>query len=146
MRTPLRLAPLAVLAVACSDSAPPKNVAVVKSDDAPFVVETSSTDDPLSCAIDENGMSSCGDPMNIDPTRHFGHDPRFAKGKIPVDTETFHCGFCEEIGRNDSCAGATQGAVWYGLWEDAVAESERTGKPLLIHLGSPRHLRVCGVW
>ena len=43
------------------------------------------------------------------------------------------------------------GIVWYGTWEDAMAEKERTGKPVLLHFGSPRcpsSQKVCvpGVW
>lgn len=42
------------------------------------------------------------------------------------------------------------GIVWYGTWEDAVAEVERTGKPLMLHMGSPRcpNGTVCvpGTW
>ena len=32
----------------------------------------------------------------------------------------------------------TDGIVWYGTWEDAMAEKERTGKPVMLHFGSPR--------
>ncbi len=43
------------------------------------------------------------------------------------------------------------GIVWYGTWEAAMAEKERTGKPVMLHMGSPRcpaksgH-RVPGTW
>lgn len=43
------------------------------------------------------------------------------------------------------------GIAWYGTWEDAMAEKERTGKPVMLHMGSPRcpaksgH-RVPGTW
>jgi hypothetical protein len=30
------------------------------------------------------------------------------------------------------------GIVWYGTWEAAMAEKERTGKPVMLHFGSPR--------
>ena len=42
------------------------------------------------------------------------------------------------------------GIVWYGTWEDAMAEKERTGKPVMVHFGSPRcpNGTVCvpGTW
>lgn len=42
------------------------------------------------------------------------------------------------------------GIVWYGTWEDAIAEVERTGKPLMLHFGSPRcpekGVNVPGTW
>ncbi len=43
-----------------------------------------------------------------------------------------------------------QGIVWYGTWEAAMAEKERTGKPVALHFGSPRcpSADVCvpGTW
>ena len=30
------------------------------------------------------------------------------------------------------------GIVWYGTWEAAMAEKELTGKPVMLHMGSPR--------
>lgn len=42
------------------------------------------------------------------------------------------------------------GIVWYGTWEDAMAEMDRTGKPVALHFGSPRRPKdeVCvpGAW
>ncbi len=43
------------------------------------------------------------------------------------------------------------GIVWYGTWEAAMAEKERTGKPVMLHFGSPRapsEQTVCvpGMW
>ena len=42
------------------------------------------------------------------------------------------------------------GIVWYGTWEGAMAERDRTGKPVLLHFGSPRRPKekVCvpGAW
>ncbi|MEO0652647.1 MAG: hypothetical protein AAFZ65_18385 [Planctomycetota bacterium] len=42
------------------------------------------------------------------------------------------------------------GIVWYGTWEAAMAEKERTGKPVALHFGSPRcpNGTVCvpGTW
>lgn len=42
------------------------------------------------------------------------------------------------------------GIVWYGTWEDALAERDRTGKPVAVHFGSPRRPKdfVCvpGAW
>ncbi len=42
----------------------------------------------------------------------------------------------------------TNGIVWYGTWEAAMAEVERTGKPVLLHMGSPRDRLTCvpGYW
>lgn len=129
MRSLATIVPLALLASACSENQAAEALTAQCSLDSP-------------CWPDSQEVS-----LNIDPQRHFGHERAFVEGSLPVDTETFHCGFCEEVVTGaDSCAGATKGAVWYGLWEDAVAEVERTGKPLLIHFGSPRHIEVCGVW
>lgn len=42
------------------------------------------------------------------------------------------------------------GIVWYGTWEDAMAEKQRTGKPVMLHMGSPRcasaGVKVPGTW
>ena len=42
------------------------------------------------------------------------------------------------------------GIVWYGTWEAAMDEVERTGKPVMLHFGSPRCPKetVCvpGTW
>lgn len=45
----------------------------------------------------------------------------------------------------------TDGIVWYGTWEAAMAEKERTGRPVMLHFGSPRapsEQTVCvpGMW
>ena len=42
----------------------------------------------------------------------------------------------------------TGGIVWYGTWEAAMAEVERTGKPVMLHMGSPRDRLTCipGYW
>ena len=42
----------------------------------------------------------------------------------------------------------SDGIVWYGTWEDAMAEKERTGKPIMLHMGSPRCPTTCvpGTW
>ncbi len=99
------------------------------------------------CAPNEPGAGTCSDPMDIDPLRHYGKAPGLRDGAVPVDSGLHHCGFCEqEVTSDDACATAQRDANWYGLWEDAVAESKRTGKPLLVHMGSPRHIRVSGVW
>ena len=40
------------------------------------------------------------------------------------------------------------GIIWYGTWETAMAERARTGKPVMLHMGSPRdrETRVPGYW
>ncbi|MFT7669243.1 MAG: hypothetical protein ACI8X5_001943 [Planctomycetota bacterium] len=40
------------------------------------------------------------------------------------------------------------GIVWYGAWEDAMAEVERSGRPVMLHMGSPRCPDTCvpGTW
>lgn len=40
------------------------------------------------------------------------------------------------------------GIVWYGTWEEAMKERERTGMPVMLHMGSPRDrsTRVPGAW
>jgi hypothetical protein len=71
-----------------------------------------------------------------------------ARGDIDFEGVGYHCDFCEkEVTRDDAAATASaSGIVWYGIWEDALAEVQRTGKPLLLHFGSPRVMQVCGVW
>lgn len=46
---------------------------------------------------------------------------------------------------------SADGIAWYGTWEAAMAEKERTGKPVMLHMGSPRcpakpGYRVPGTW
>ncbi len=55
------------------------------------------------------------------------------------------------LGGNDPLSQPVPGGiVWYGTWEDAIAEVERTGKPLMLHFGSPRcpeqGVNVPGTW
>jgi hypothetical protein len=40
------------------------------------------------------------------------------------------------------------GVIWYGTWEGAMAERDRSGKPIMLHMGSPRDrsTRVPGAW
>lgn len=56
-----------------------------------------------------------------------------------------------ELGEADPLSiPVTDGIVWYGTWEDAMAEKERTGKPVMLHFGSPRcpskGVNVPGTW
>ena len=44
----------------------------------------------------------------------------------------------EPGGKDPLSIPVTDGIVWYGTWEDAMAEKERTGKPVMLHFGSPR--------
>ena len=64
------------------------------------------------------------------------------------DDDIFHCALCRDaITRDDALTEAIpSGIVWYGEWEDALAEMDRTGRPLLLHFGSPQVMDVCGVW
>ncbi len=70
------------------------------------------------------------------------------KGELDPSAITSFDHFCEDvITSNDNAVTAVEnGITWYGRWEDAVAEVQRTGKPLLVHFGSPRVMQVCGVW
>lgn len=162
MRT-LAVLPAAILAAACSQAGSDEvilqasTVALAPAVDGPTTAPAGvrntlalpidlDPNDPLACGPEGFGALECGDPADIDPARHFGKHPGLRAGEVPVDCGLHHCGFCEEVGHDDDCAGATRDVNWYGLWEDAVAEAERTGKPLLIHMGSPRHIRVPGVW
>lgn len=79
------------------------------------------------------------DPLALDALAHGMLDPS------SVDS---HCAFCDRVVTADDAEASAveQGIVWYGVWEDAVAEVERTGRPLLVHFGSPRVMQVCGVW
>jgi len=54
----------------------------------------------------------------------------------------------EEGGDDPACIPVTDGIVWYGTWEAAMAEMERTGKPVMLHMGSVRDRTTCvpGVW
>ena len=48
----------------------------------------------------------------------------------------------------DTLLPVPDGIVWYGTWKDAMAEMERTGKPVMLHMGSPRERNSCvpGTW
>lgn len=36
--------------------------------------------------------------------------------------------------------------AWYGIWEDAKAEAERSGRPILLMSAAPRCNDVPGMW
>lgn len=61
--------------------------------------------------------------------------------------------FLEEVQPGDFdplSLAVADGIVWYGTWEAAMAEYERTGKPVMLHFGSPRcpdnEVCVPGTW
>ena len=68
--------------------------------------------------------------------------------KDDFDKSRFHCKFCalDATETDPLSIPVTNGIVWYGTWEDAMAEKERTGKPVMLHFGSPRCQNVPGVW
>lgn len=69
-------------------------------------------------------------------------------GTLDWERIEYHCDFCALILRGeDRLVGAIErGIVWHGVWEDALDEVRRTGRPLLLHFGSPRCMQVPGVW
>jgi hypothetical protein len=74
--------------------------------------------------------------------------PFVKDGDYSFSDDVFHCSLCRDgITRDDPLTTAIpNGIVWYGKWEDAVAEMNRTGRPILLHFGSPQVMNVCGVW
>ncbi len=64
------------------------------------------------------------------------------------DAPRFHCEWCRDTaGSGDQYLGGVEnGIVWYGVWEDAVAEVQRTNRPLILHFAAPRCQAVPGVW
>lgn len=36
--------------------------------------------------------------------------------------------------------------AWYTSWEDALAESQRTNRPILVHAAAPQCSGVPGMW
>ncbi|MBM3989685.1 MAG: hypothetical protein FJ298_01615 [Planctomycetes bacterium] len=38
------------------------------------------------------------------------------------------------------------GIAWFGTWSEALAEAERTGRPMLFMSAAPQCQRVPGVW
>lgn len=36
--------------------------------------------------------------------------------------------------------------AWFGRWEDAAAEAERTGRPILLMSAAPQCQQVPGIW
>ena len=38
------------------------------------------------------------------------------------------------------------GIAWFGTWEGALAEAERTGRPILFQSAAPQCQNVPGVW
>lgn len=38
------------------------------------------------------------------------------------------------------------GIAWFGTWDQALAEAQRTGRPILFHSAAPQCQSVPGVW
>lgn len=38
------------------------------------------------------------------------------------------------------------GIAWYGMWENALSEAKRTGKPILLVSGAPHCRGISGIW
>jgi len=72
-------------------------------------------------------------------------DPATTSSK-PADEFDFE--YVEEGEFDPASVPVVDGIVWYGTWEDAMAEKERTGKPVMLHMGSPRCPTTCvpGTW
>jgi pyruvate/2-oxoglutarate dehydrogenase complex dihydrolipoamide acyltransferase (E2) component len=145
MRTQVLLLVATLLVVlACSESASHDPTAAGES--APASGESAATDaaatDPA--AADPAAAADAGSAYLVDADKVAA----LARGDLDFEGVGYHCDFCEkEVTRDDAAATASAaGIVWYGLWEDALAEVQRTGKPLLLHFGSPRVMQVCGVW
>ena len=61
--------------------------------------------------------------------------------------EHVDCAWCKKITEDDPQRFAlSEGIGWYGTWEDAVLESARSGRPIMLHFASPRCENVPGVW
>lgn len=62
--------------------------------------------------------------------------------------DDFDFEYVEEGEFDPASVPVVDGIVWYGTWEDAMAEKERTGKPVMLHMGSPRCPTTCvpGTW
>jgi outer membrane murein-binding lipoprotein Lpp len=79
-------------------------------------------------------------------------DPRAVPPPRP-DGKVDFAAFLEEVepgGFDPLSLAVADGIVWYGTWEAAMAEYERTGKPVMLHFGSPRcpdnEVCVPGTW
>ncbi|MHC4376140.1 MAG: thioredoxin domain-containing protein [Planctomycetota bacterium] len=79
-------------------------------------------------------------------------DPRTTVPTAPKGKVDF-AAFLEEVQPGDFdplSLAVADGIVWYGTWEAAMAEYERTGKPVMLHFGSPRcpdnEVCVPGTW
>lgn len=79
-------------------------------------------------------------------------NPRTAPPPRPKGKVDF-ASFLEEVKPGDFdplSLAVADGIVWYGTWEAAMAEYERTGKPVMLHFGSPRcpdnEVCVPGTW
>jgi len=79
-------------------------------------------------------------------------NPRTAPPPRPEGKVDF-ASFLEEVKPGDFdplSLAVADGIVWYGTWEAAMAEYERTGKPVMLHFGSPRcpdnEVCVPGTW
>jgi hypothetical protein len=70
------------------------------------------------------------------------------RGELDISKLTSFDRFCENFVTKDDALvrPVKEGTVWYGIWEDAVREAQRSGRPLLVHFGAPRTMAVCGVW
>lgn len=78
-----------------------------------------------------------------------GEDPPGAVDKGQESSEYVHdFEYVEEGEFDPASVPVSDGIVWYGTWEDAMAEKERTGRPVMLHMGSPRNPTTCvpGTW
>lgn len=53
----------------------------------------------------------------------------------------------ERGGQDDVVAAPTTGGIaWFGRWDDAKAEAERTGRPILLMSAAPQCSGAPGMW
>mgnify|MGYP003631368712 FL=1 len=89
------------------------------------------------------GLTSCSSPED---------DRTVAQAETPADPYADQVGkdfeWVEEGEFDHASIPVLDGVVWYGTWEAAMAEQERTGKPVMLHMGSPRCRNTCvpGAW
>jgi len=68
-------------------------------------------------------------------------------GDDVAEARDHECAYCDELADHDpQQVAAEQGISWHGTWEGGVAESRRSGRPVLLHIGAPRCDEVPGVW
>ncbi|MBM4013453.1 MAG: hypothetical protein FJ293_00600 [Planctomycetes bacterium] len=74
-------------------------------------------------------MCACGAPLAAQEGAPHSRAGARPPGPLPIHEEP-----------------AEPGIAWFGTWSEALAEAERTGRPLLFMSAAPQCSRVPGVW